>query len=302
MLTVNVVYVKFKKMKTIQYFNPGENMDILANDIVIVETYRGVEAGVAMSGIRTIPSKEVVNYPLRDLVRKATPEDIEIIKENKNRELKAFDIALKKIYQHDLPMKLIDVEYLFDRKKIIFYFSAEGRIDFRKLVKDLASTFKTRIELHQIGVRDEARMLGGIAHCGKTTCCSTYLNQFTPVSIKMAKEQSLSLNPIMISGLCGRLMCCLKYEYDVYREIKADLPPIGSEIIIPEGRGIIIDINVPKRQIVMEMPNSARMDLDFSRVRELEKEGKVTRAKINLINQDLDVLMEEEDDGFSSFY
>jgi cell fate regulator YaaT (PSP1 superfamily) len=296
-----VVCIKFKKMKTVQFFNPGDIEDLEPGNIVIVETYRGTEQGTVKSGIKMVPSKDLVAYPLRDILRKATEEDLMIIEENQKKEEKAYGIAEKKIYHHNLPMKLIDVEYLFDKKKIIFYFSADGRIDFRKLVKDLAGTFRTRIELHQIGVRDDARMLGGLGHCGREVCCATFLNQFSPVSIKMAKEQSLSLNPVMISGLCGRLMCCLKYEYDVYRKIKSELPPIGSDITLPEGKGIIIDINVPRSIIIAELPNSIRVDVIFDRVKELEKEGKVLRAKDTYSEENLEDLDEEETE-FGSIY
>ena len=294
-MMTKVVCVKFKKMKAVQYFSPAGIKDFTPGDIVIVETYRGVEHGTIKSGIKMVSSNELTAYPLRDIIRKVTPDDLEKIKDNHSKEGRAYGLALKKIEHHNLPMKLIDVEYLFDRKKIIFYFSAEGRIDFRKLVKDLAATFKTRIELHQIGVRDEARMMGGLGHCGRTICCSTFLNQFSPVSIKMAKEQGLSLNPVMISGLCGRLMCCLKYEYSVYREIKSELPPVNSEITLPEGKGIVIDVNVPKRSILVSLPSTIRVEVPFLRVRELEKEGKVIRAKEELDDYD----NYEDENGFN---
>jgi len=295
MLT-KVVSVKFKKMKTVQYFNPKGFKEFSPGEVLIVETYRGTEHGTAKSGIKMVPSNDVLAYPLRDIIRKATQEDIEKIKENHIKEEKAYDLAFKKIEQHNLPMKLIDVEYLFDRKKVIFYFSAEGRIDFRKLVKDLAATFKTRIELHQIGVRDEARMMGGLGHCGRSICCSTFLNQFSPVSIKMAKEQGLSLNPVMISGLCGRLMCCLKYEYSVYRMIKGELPPVNSEITLPEGKGIVIDVNVPKRSVTVELPSTIKIEVPFSRIKELEKEGKILKAEEESLNDFDDELDEENGD------
>jgi len=297
-----VVCVKFKKMKTVQFFNPGDIEDIVPGNTVIVETYRGTEHGIVKSGIKMVPSKDLVAYPLRNIIRKATEEDLLVIDENQKKEEKAYGIAEKKIYHHNLPMKLIDVEYLFDKKKIIFYFSADGRIDFRKLVKDLAGTFRTRIELHQIGVRDDARMLGGLGHCGREVCCSNFLNQFSPVSIKMAKEQSLSLNPVMISGLCGRLMCCLKYEYEVYRKIKSELPPPGSEITLPEGKGIIIDINVPRSIVIVELPTSVRVDVMFERVKELEKEGKVLRAKDTYSEDNMEDLDIEDETEFGNIY
>lgn len=278
MLT-KVICVSFKKMKTLQFFNPKNITDVSLGDIVIVETYRGIEHGTVKSEVKMVSSQEIVAYPLRDIIRKATPEDLEKVEDNKQKEVRACELALKKIEQHNLPMKLIDVEYLFDKKKIVFYFSADGRIDFRKLVKDLAATFKTRIELHQIGVRDEARMMGGLGHCGRSICCATFLSQFSPVSVKMAKEQGLSLNPVMISGLCGRLMCCLKYEYDVYRLIKANLPTVGSEVTLPEGKSIVIDVNVPKRSILVELPSTIKIEVSYDRVKELEREGKIVRAQ-----------------------
>lgn len=211
---VEVVGVRFKRAGKIYYFSSGD-LALNVNDKVIVETARGVEYGELVVAPRPVPEHEVVQ-PLKPVIRKATPEDERIVSANKVKEKEAFQICLKKIADHQLPMKLVDVEYTFDGNKIIFSFTAEGRVDFRELVKDLASVFRTRIELRQIGVRDEAKMLGGIGSCGRVLCCASFLGDFEPVSIRMAKDQKLSLNPTKISGICGRLMCCLKYENEAY--------------------------------------------------------------------------------------
>ena len=226
-----VVGVRFKRAGKIYYFSPG-NLGIEQNDGVIVETARGLEYGVAVVGPRDVPDSDVV-LPLKVVQRKATEEDKEKLADNGRREKEAFDICEKKIAAHGLQMKLVDVEYTFDVNKIIFYFTADGRIDFRELVKDLASVFRTRIELRQIGVRDEAKLMGGIGCCGRPLCCATFLGEFEPVSIRMAKEQNLSLNPTKISGICGRLMCCLKYENHCYsgnkqKRVKILPPTQGS--------------------------------------------------------------------------
>ena len=207
---IEVIGVRFKKAGKIYYFGPN-GIEIKKGQNVIVETARGIEFGECVIGIRKISEEDIV-APLKSVLRLATEEDINKHKENKAKETEAFEICLKKIEEHNLVMKLIDVEYTFDNNKVIFYFTAEGRVDFRELVKDLATIFKTRIELRQIGVRDEAKMIGGLGPCGRPLCCSTFLGDFASVSIKMAKEQSLSLNPTKISGICGRLMCCLNYE------------------------------------------------------------------------------------------
>ncbi|HHY25898.1 MAG TPA: stage 0 sporulation family protein [Desulfitobacterium dehalogenans] len=213
---VEVVGVRFKRAGKIYYFSTGD-LALNANDKVIVETARGVEYGECVLAPRQVAEEDVV-MPLKPVIRKATTEDELIVQANRNKEKEAFDICLRKIGDHQLPMKLVDVEYTFDGNKIIFSFTAEGRVDFRELVKDLASIFRTRIELRQIGVRDEAKMLGGIGSCGRVLCCSSFLGDFEPVSIRMAKDQKLSLNPTKISGICGRLMCCLKYENGAYEE------------------------------------------------------------------------------------
>lgn len=238
---VTVVGVRFKKAGKIYYFDP-DNIDIKKDDFVIVETARGIEFGQAVVGIKEIREDEIVP-PLKKVLRVATDEDAAINQENIRKEKEAFETCLKKIEGHSLNMKLIDVEYTFDNNKVIFYFTADGRVDFRELVKDLAAIFKTRIELRQIGVRDESKMIGGLGPCGRTLCCSTFLGEFAPVSIKMAKEQSLSLNPTKISGICGRLMCCLKYEHEMYEKILERLPSVGSIVMTPNGKGIVVETN-----------------------------------------------------------
>lgn len=213
-----VVGVRFKQAGKIYYFDPGE-LTLAPYQQVVVETVRGIEFGQVMVGPKEVPEAEVTQ-PLKRVLRLATPEDLVQVEENRQREKKAFAVFQEKVAAHKLEMKLVDVEYTFDRSKIIFYFTADGRVDFRELVKDLASVFRTRIELRQIQVRDEAKMLGGLGPCGRPLCCATFLGDFEPVSIKMAKEQNLSLNPTKISGICSRLMCCLRFESDVYRQAK----------------------------------------------------------------------------------
>lgn len=215
-MSITVIGVRFKEAGKIYYFDPSD-LEITTEDHVIVETARGIEYGDVVIGAKEVEENEIIP-PLKKVIRVATAEDEEKVLENKTKEKEAFAICLEKIEQHKLPMKLIEVEYTFDNSKVIFFFTADGRVDFRELVKDLATVFRTRIELRQIGVRDEAKMLGGIGFCGRELCCHTFLGDFAPVSIKMAKEQSLSLNPSKISGICGRLLCCLKYENDVYVE------------------------------------------------------------------------------------
>jgi len=239
---ITVVGIRFKKAGKIYYFDP-DGKALEAGDFVIVETARGLEFGEVVVGIKQVREDEIVP-PLKKVLNTATPEDVEKVKENEQKEKDAFGICLQKIIEHKLDMKLIDVEYTFDNNKVIFYFTADGRIDFRELVKDLAAIFKTRIELRQIGVRDEAKMIGGLGPCGRSMCCSAFLGDFEPVSIKMAKEQNLSLNPSKISGICGRLMCCLKYEQDSYEQIRKILPRDGSRVLTPDGEGEVISSSV----------------------------------------------------------
>lgn len=249
-----VVGVRFKKACKIYYFGLG-GLELTQGDGVVVKTARGVEFGTVVIGPRDVPDSEVVQ-PLKDVQRKATQEDIDKLAENSEKEKEAYAICEEKIRLRELPMKLISVEYTLDVNKIIFYFTAEGRIDFRELVKDLAAVFHTRIELRQIGVRDEAKLLGGIGCCGRPLCCATFLGDFEPVSIRMAKDQSLSLNPTKISGICGRLMCCLKYENDLYqgccKQNSIIAPPKqGSRVVSMEGEGKAISINMQKRTVTV---------------------------------------------------
>ena len=243
----NIVGIRFKKPGKIYFFDPG-NLKINVRDHVIVDTTNGEEYAEVAIANRLIPEEKLV-APLRKVIRIATPKDEKHNKENKQKEKEAFDIAIKKIKKHQLEMKLIDVEYKFDNTKNIFYFTAEGRIDFRELVKDLAAVFKTRIELRQIGVRDEVRRIGGNGVCGRELCCCSFLNNFEAVSIKMAKEQNMSLNPSKISGNCGRLMCCLKYEQEVYEEKNARLPKVGAIVKTEEGEGVVDSIETLKEKI-----------------------------------------------------
>jgi len=246
-----VIGVRFKKAGKIYYFNPND-VEVSKGDYVIVETVRGIEFGECVIGIKEFDT-ENFNAQLKDVIRKATEEDIKTNEINKEKEKEAFDICLNKIEKHNLDMKLIDVEYTFDNNKIIFYFTADGRVDFRELVKDLASIFRTRIELRQIGVRDETKMIGGLGPCGRPLCCSTFLGEFAPVSIKMAKEQNLSLNPSKISGICGRLMCCLTYEQDTYRYIRERMPKRGSIVDTPYGHGEVVDNNLVKETVKIKL-------------------------------------------------
>lgn len=236
---IKVVGVRFKKAGKIYYFDP-DDIEVQNNDFVIVETARGIEFGHVVVGPKEVTEEEIVT-PLKKVLRIALDEDFETHRENKKKAKEALEICEKKVADHNLEMKLVDVEYTFDNNKVIFYFTADGRVDFRELVKDLASIFRTRIELRQIGVRDEAKMIGGVGPCGQVTCCTRFLGEFAPVSIKMAKEQSLSLNPTKISGLCGRLMCCLKYEQDTYEELLEKMPNVGDIVTTPQGRGIVVD-------------------------------------------------------------
>ena len=248
---IKVVGVRFKKAGKIYYFDPAD-MNIQKDTYVVVETARGIEFGECVIGIKEISEKDIV-APLKSFLRIATEEDINKHFKNKDKEKDAFDICLKKIQEHELTMKLIDVEYTFDNNKVIFYFTADGRVDFRELVKDLATIFKTRIELRQIGVRDEAKMLGGLGPCGRPMCCSTFLGDFASVSIKMAKEQNLSLNPTKISGICGRLMCCLNYEQSTYEDIRKRMPKVGSIVKTSEGTGEVFSNNTVKESVKVKL-------------------------------------------------
>ena len=237
-----IIGVRFKEVGKIYYFDPnGEDLPL--GTPVVVETSRGVECGTVAIRNRQMPEDDIVK-PLKKIIRAATAEDLRHIEENKAKEKKAFRIGLEKIAANKLDMKLVDVEYTFDNSKILFYFTADGRVDFRELVKDLASVFRTRIELRQIGVRDEAKMLGGLGICGRPFCCSSFLGEFQPVSIKMAKEQGLSLNPTKISGTCGRLMCCLKYEQEAYEDLLRTTPKVGTPVQTPDGKGTVTEVSL----------------------------------------------------------
>ena len=245
---ITIIGVRFRNVGKVYYFSPRE-LDICVGDHVIVETARGVEYGFVVLGPKEVDDSKVIQ-PLKEVIRIATPKDDAREENNRKKEKEAFEICQKKIRAHNLEMKLIDAEYTFDNNKMLFYFTADGRIDFRELVKDLAAVFKTRIELRQIGVRDETKILGGIGICGRPLCCHTYLSEFAPVSIKMAKEQNLSLNPTKISGVCGRLMCCLKNEQETYEYLNRKLPGVGDIVTLPDGmKGEVSGVNV-LRQLV----------------------------------------------------
>lgn len=247
----NVVGIRFKDAGKIYYFNP-EQLDLAEGTSVIVETVRGVEFGRVVVPPKQVPGDQVV-LPLKRVVRIATEGDLRKVEENLDKSKEALAICAEKIESHGLAMRLVDAEYTFDNSKVIFYFTADGRIDFRNLVKDLAAIFKTRIELRQIGVRDEAKMLGGLGSCGRTLCCSTFLNDFEPVSIRMAKDQNLSLNPAKISGLCGRLMCCLRYECEHYHNMRKCLPNLGDAIDTSQGPGKVVEVNVLKETVSVQL-------------------------------------------------
>ena len=250
-----VVGVRFKNAGKLYYFNPG-NMWPVAGDPVIVETMRGIEYAQCVMGVQKVNDEDIL-APLKGVIRVATGEDTQQHQANLENEKEVYKLCREKITEHRLDMKLVKVEYTFDRNKLTAYFTSGGRVDFRTLVKDLAATFMTRIELKQIGVRDEAKMLGGLGSCGRPLCCSEFLGDFQPVSIKMAKEQNLSLNPTKISGVCGRLMCCLKYEQDQYERARKLLPHIGRDVLTPDGRGTVVDINALKENVKVRIPKGS---------------------------------------------
>ncbi len=263
-----VAGVRFRTAGKIYYFDPGK-LELKRNDHVIVETARGIEYGTVVGDPREEPDDKVVQ-PLKPILRMATPKDDEQEKNNRAKEKDAFQICLEKIRKHGLQMKLIDAEYTFDNNKVLFYFTADGRIDFRELVKDLASVFKTRIELRQIGVRDETKILGGIGICGRPLCCHTHLSEFAPVSIKMAKEQNLSLNPTKISGVCGRLMCCLKNEEETYEELNRRLPNVGDYVTTEDGlKGEVQSVNVLRQLVKVLVDVDDEKEIQEYRVEQL---------------------------------
>lgn len=283
-----IIGVRFAEVGKIYYFDPGK-LEIELNDKVIVETARGVEFGEVVLASREVEEKQITK-PLKKVLRKADEKDLKKIEENRKKEKEALKTCNERIKKHKMDMKLIDVEYTFDGNKIIFYFTAEGRVDFRELVKDLASVFKTRIELRQIGVRDEAKKIGGLGPCGRPCCCSAFLGDFQPVSIKMAKEQSLSLSPTKISGLCGRLMCCLNYEQEHYHDMCRKLPRVGHSVKTPDGSGEVAETNTLTGKVKVKMPledgtfEYAVYDYSEIRVKDAgpkkakKKEGKETSA------------------------
>ena len=268
---VNVIGVRFENAGKLYFFDPGELWPT-PGDYVLVETSRGVEFGEVVTGIKEIDDS-TLQSPLKPVVRIASAEDIQHNKDNKVAEKEAYHVCQKKISEHKLDMKLVSVEYTFDNSKILFYFTANGRVDFRSLVKDLAGVFKTRIELRQIGVRDEAKMLGGLGVCGRPICCGTFLGDFQPVSIKMAKEQNLSLNPTKISGVCGRLMCCLKYEQEQYEQTRKKMPKVGKEVITPDGPGVVWDLNVIKETVRVRIQKGDSSELKDFPMEEVQRPG-----------------------------
>ena len=280
---IKVIGVRFRTAGKIYYFDPGK-LDVKRNDHVIVETARGIEYGTVVGEPREVEEDKVVQ-PLKAVLRVATQKDDEQEAANKKKEKEAYQICLEKIRKHNLQMKLIDAEYTFDNNKVLFYFTADGRIDFRELVKDLASVFKTRIELRQIGVRDETKILGGIGICGRPLCCHTHLSEFAPVSIKMAKEQNLSLNPTKISGVCGRLMCCLKNEEETYEELNRKLPNVGDFVTTEDGlKGEVHSVNVLRQlvKVVVDVGDEKEIqEYKVEQIRFKRRHGKNRKADPN---------------------
>ena len=284
-----IVGIRFRTAGKVYYFDPL-HFEINKGDHVIVETARGVEYGTAVSGIREI-EEEKLTQPLKPVLRIATEKDDKQQEENKGKEKEAFQICLEKIRKHNLEMKLIDTEYTFDNNKILFYFTADGRIDFRELVKDLAAVFKTRIELRQIGVRDETKVLGGIGICGRALCCHTFLSEFAPVSIKMAKEQNLSLNPTKISGVCGRLMCCLKNEEETYEELNRRLPNVGDYVTTDDGlKGEVHSVNVLRQLVKIVVENEDEKEIMEYPVDRLRFKRRYRKDKMDVSDAELKAL------------
>ena len=295
-----VIGVRFRPAGKIYFFAPGK-YNIHTGDKVIVETARGVEFGTVVTGQRDVEDDKITQ-PLKPVIRIATQDDIRKEEKNRENEKEAFGICLEKIRKHGLEMKLIDAEYTFDNNKVLFYFTADGRIDFRELVKDLASVFRTRIELRQIGVRDETKIRGGIGICGRPLCCNTYLSEFAPVSIKMAKEQNLSLNPSKISGVCGRLMCCLTNEEETYEELNSRLPSNGDHVTTPEGlKGDVQSVNVLRQQVkvIVTLDNDEKEIREY-KASELRFKPKRKKKDVKLSKEELAQLKAlEEKNGAS---
>lgn len=289
---IKVIGVRFRQAGKIYNFSPAD-FQVKVGDHVIVETARGIEYGSVVQEIREVADDKVI-MPLKSVIRIATEEDDKKAIENNEKEKKAFKICKEKIAKHGLEMKLIETEYTFDNNKVLFYFTADGRIDFRELVKDLASVFKTRIELRQVGVRDETKMLGGIGICGRPLCCNTYLSEFIPVSIKMAKEQSLSLNPTKISGICGRLMCCLKNDQEAYEELNSNLPDIGEKVKTFDGfKGEVVSVNVLRQKVKIVVEVDDEREIKEYAIDELKFKPK--KKKFNLASEELKALKGLED-------
>lgn len=298
---VRIIGVRFRKAGKIYFFSPAD-MDIRVGQHVIVETARGVEYGNVVLGPKDVEESKVVQ-PLKPVIRVATPEDDITEEKNKEKEKKAFEICLEKIKKHGLEMKLIDTEYTFDNNKVLFYFTADGRIDFRELVKDLAAVFKTRIELRQIGVRDETKAMGGISICGRPLCCHSYMPEFVPVSIKMAKEQNLSLNPTKISGVCGRLMCCLKNEEETYEELNSRLPNVGDYVTTDDGyRGEVQSVGVLRQLVKVIVEIGDEKEIREYKVEQLKFKPKRKRETLNINDEELKALEAlEKSEGKSKF-
>ncbi len=298
---IKIIGVRFRRAGKIYYFDPA-GLDIEAGQHVIVETARGVEYGKVIIGTKEVTDDKVIQ-PLKPVIRVATPQDDETEKKNKEKERKAYEICQQKIHEHGLVMKLIDAEYTFDNNKVLFYFTADGRIDFRELVKDLASVFKTRIELRQIGVRDETKYLGGISVCGRPLCCSTYLSDFVPVSIKMAKEQNLSLNPTKISGVCGRLMCCLKNEQETYEHLNSKLPDVGDIVGTVDGfKGEVQSVSVLRQKVKVIVEINDEKEIREYLASELKFKPKRRRENLNINDAELKALEAlEKQEGKSKF-
>ena len=287
-----VIGVRFRTAGKIYFFSPGK-FEVKRGDQVIVETARGVEFGNVVMGPKEVKDEEITQ-PLKTVIRLATEDDRRVEEKNRKKEKEAFQICLEKIHKHGLEMKLIDAEYTFDNNKVLFYFTADGRIDFRELVKDLAAVFRTRIELRQIGVRDETKIRGGIGICGRPLCCNTYLSEFIPVSIKMAKEQSLSLNPTKISGICGRLMCCLKNEQEAYEELNSNLPDIGEKVKTFDGfKGEVVSVNVLRQKVKIVVEVDDEREIKEYAIDELKFKPK--KKKFNLASEELKALKGLED-------
>ena len=295
-----VIGVRFRTAGKVYFFAPG-GLDIQTGDKVIVETARGVEFGSVVTGVKEVEDDKIMQ-PLKPVIRIATQEDVRKEAKNREKEKEAFDICLEKIRKHGLEMKLIDAEYTFDNNKVLFYFTADGRIDFRELVKDLASVFRTRIELRQIGVRDETKIRGGIGICGRPLCCHTYLTEFAPVSIKMAKEQNLSLNPTKISGVCGRLMCCLTNEEETYEELNSHLPSVGDYVTTPEKlRGEVHSVNVLRQlvKVVVDLENDEKEIREY-KVEELRFKPRRKKKDMKISKEEMKELKAlEEKNGAS---